>query len=43
VFSDIENDSPASREGIKDGDVLACVGGTDVTKVEHDDTVQKIK
>ena len=43
VFADIEGDSPASKAGVNNGDVLACVGGDDVTRMEHETTVTKIK
>ena len=43
VFSGVKDGSPASRAGINNGEVLACVEGNDVTLLEHDEAVAKIR
>ena len=43
MITDVEDDSPAQREGLKDGDVVVCVGSENVLRARHDDCVEKIK
>ena len=43
VITDVEEDTPASIEGLRDGDILGCVNGENVMKLKHDEAVAKIK